>query len=105
MCLNFIFRASTILLKLVSASPDSVSTTKKRELLESYKTKMELMNKRTEEVKEKWNIVQTELSSKNKHLSGPHLRLTLEQELVIKGNLSEMYVYILFYFYYTFFID
>lgn len=94
MNLNCVFRASTILLKLVSASPESISTKKKRELLESYKIKMDLMNKRIEEAREKWNIVQTESSSKNKHTNGPRsFRLTLEQELVIKGNLSEMYVY------------
>lgn len=90
-----VFRASTVLLKLVSASPDSVSTKKKRELLESYKTKMELMNKRIEEAREKWNIVQNESTSENKQNPGSRaLRLTLEQELVIKGNLSEMYVHI-----------
>jgi len=83
-------------LKLVSASPDSVSIKKKRELLESYKTKMNLMNKRIEEAREKWNIVQNEsTASVYKQLYGTHsLKLTLEQELVIKGNLSEMYVYI-----------
>ncbi|KAF0770286.1 nuclear pore complex protein Nup88-like [Aphis craccivora] len=85
-------RASSILLKLVSASPDSVSIKKKRELLESYKTKMNLMNKRIEEAREKWNIVQTEsTASAYKQLYGTRsLKLTLEQELVIKGNLSEM---------------
>lgn len=91
-----LFRASSILLKLVSASPDSVSIKKKRELLESYKTKINLMNKRIEEAREKWNIVQTEsTTSIYKQLYGTRsLKLTLEQELVIKGNLSEMYVYI-----------
>lgn len=96
-CIHFyLFRASSILLKLVSASPDSVSIKKKRELLESYKTKMNLMNKRIEEAREKWNIVQTEsTASAYKQLYGTRsLKLTLEQELVIKGNLSEMYVYI-----------
>lgn len=89
-----------MLLKLVSATPDSVSTKKKRELLQSYKSKMELMNKRIEEAREKWNIVQTESSIANKQLYGHRsFRLTLEQELVIKGNLSEMYVYNIYYLY------
>lgn len=84
-------------MKLVSASPDSVSTKKKRELLESYKAKMDLMNKRIEEAREKWNIVQSESTSENKQVPGSRtLRLTLEQELVIKGNLSEMYECIYF---------
>lgn len=91
---NLIFRASAVLLKLVSASPESVSTKKKRELLECYKTKMDLINKRIEEAREKWNIVQNESTNANKQLHGHRsLRLTLEQELVIKGNLSETYVY------------
>lgn len=52
------------------------------------------MNKRIEEAREKWNIVQTESSSTNKQQYGHRsFRLTIEQELVIKGNLSEMYVY------------
>lgn len=90
--IHCVYRASLILLKLVSASPDSVSTKKKRELLESYKAKMELMNKRIEEAREKWSIVQSESTSANKQVPGSRtLRLTLEQELVIKGNLSEMY--------------
>lgn len=56
---------------------------------------MDLMNKRIEEAREKWNIVQTESTlSINKQIYGARsLRLTLEQELVIKGNLSEMYVH------------
>lgn len=87
------FRASAVLLKLVSASPESVTTKKKRELLESYKTKMNLMNKRIEEAREKWNIIQTESASTNKHHKLHSFRLTLEQELVIKGNLSEMWVF------------
>lgn len=83
-------------MRLVSAAPDSISIKKKRELLGAYKTKMELMNKRIEEAREKYNIVQTEsTTSVYKQLYGARsLKLTLEQELVIKGNLSEMYVYI-----------
>jgi len=56
---------------------------------------MELMNKRIEEAREKWNIVQAEsASSVYKQLYGARsLKLTLEQELVIKGNLSEMYAH------------
>lgn len=82
-----------MLLKLVSASPESLSTKKKRELLESFKTKVNSMNKHIEEAREKWNIIQTE-SSLNKQLHGHRsFRLTLEQELVIKGNLSEMWVF------------
>lgn len=78
----------------MSAAPESVSTKKKREMLETYKAKMDLLNKRIEEAREKWNIVQTESASKNKRLyENRTFRLTLEQELVIKGNLSEMYVY------------
>lgn len=55
------------------------------------------MNKRIEEARDKWNIVQIEsASSLYKQLYGSRsLRLTLEQELVIKGNLSEMYVHTL----------
>jgi len=84
-------------LRLVSAAPDSISIKKKRELLAAYKTKMDLMNKRIEEAREKWNIVQTEsTASVYKQLYGARsLKLTLEQELVIKGNLSEMYVHII----------
>lgn len=79
-----------MLLKLVSASPESLSTKKKRELLESYKPKMDLIIKHIEEAREKCNIIQTE-SSTYKQLHGfRSFRLTLEQELVIKGNLSEM---------------
>lgn len=52
------------------------------------------MNKRIEESREKWNIVQNESTDANKQSYGLRtFRLTLEQELVIKGNLSEMYVY------------
>ncbi|KAL4113472.1 hypothetical protein QTP88_017087 [Uroleucon formosanum] len=85
-------RSSSILLRLVSAAPDSISIKKKRELLEAYKTKMNLMNKRIEEAREKWNIVQSESAAAvYKQLYGARtLKLTLEQELVIKGNLSEM---------------
>lgn len=87
------FRASAVLLKLVSASPESITTKKKRELLESYKTKMDILNKRIEEAREKWNITQTESASTNKQQRlRSSFRLTLEQELVIKGNLSEMWV-------------
>ncbi|XP_050544889.1 nuclear pore complex protein Nup88 [Daktulosphaira vitifoliae] len=84
-------RASTVLMKLVSVTPESVSTKKKRELLEMYKSKMTTMNKRIEELKDKWNIIQQESISSNRQTSGNRsFRLTLEQELVIKGNLSEM---------------
>jgi len=85
-----------MLLKLVSAAPDSISIKKKRELLDAYKTKMDLMNKRIEEAREKWNIVQSESAAAvYKQLYGGHsIKLTLEQELVIKGNLSELYVHI-----------
>lgn len=83
-----------MLLKLVSASPESLSTKKKRELLESFKTKINSLNKHIEEVKEKWNIIQTESLSLNKQqYELRSFRLTLEQELVIKGNLSEMWVF------------
>lgn len=63
-------------------------------MLELYKNKMELLNKRIEEAREKWNIVQNESTSNNKKLNrNRSFRLTLEQELVIKGNLSEMCVH------------
>lgn len=69
-------------------------------MLELYKNKMELMNKRIEEAREKWNIVQNESSSINKKLNRHRsFRLTLEQELVIKGNLSEMCVYTIVHFF------
>lgn len=85
-------------MRLVTASPESIMTKKKRELLLSYKSKMDLMNKRIEEVREKWNIVQNESLYKNKQVYGQRsFRLTLEQELVIKGNLSEMWVYFNYY--------
>jgi len=77
---------------LVSASPESVATKKKRELLESYKTKMDLLNKRIEKTREKLNIAQSESTSNKQSYEFRSFRLTLEQELVIKGNLSEMYV-------------
>lgn len=80
-------------MKLVSAAPESVSSKKKREMLELYKTKMDMLNKRIEEAREKWNIVQTESTGTSKSSRVTRsLRLTLEQELVIKGNLSEMCV-------------
>ncbi|XP_060878477.1 nuclear pore complex protein Nup88 [Metopolophium dirhodum] len=85
-------RASSMLLRLVSAAPDSISIKKKRELLDAYKTKMDLMNKRIEEARDKWNIVQSESAAAvyKQLYGGRSLKLTLEQELVIKGNLSEM---------------
>lgn len=99
--LSLAHRTSTLLLRIVSSSPESLSTKKKREMLQLYKTKMDMMNKRIEEAKEKWNIVQTESISTNKQFYGQRsFRLTLEQELVIKGNLSEMYRYNI-YIYYT----
>lgn len=80
-------------MKLVSVTPESVSTKKKRELLEMYKSKMTTMNKSIEELKDKWNIIQQESFSNIRKPSGNRsFRLSLEQELVIKGNLSEMYV-------------
>ncbi|XP_050434553.1 nuclear pore complex protein Nup88 [Adelges cooleyi] len=84
-------RASAVLMRLVSVAPESISTKKKRELLEMYKSKMEIMNKRIEEARDKWNVVQQESTSSARQTSGNRsFRLTLEQELVIKGNLSEM---------------
>lgn len=62
----------------------------------AYRTKMDMINKRIEEAREKWNIVQTETAtSVYNQLNGARsLKLTLEQELVIKGNLSEMYAHL-----------
>lgn len=67
---------------------------------------MDLLSKRIEEVRERWNIVQTESSHKNKQVYGqPSFRLTLEQELVIKGNLSEMWVYFIYYNFKNYYVN
>lgn len=69
-------------------------------MLEMFKTKMNMLNSRIEEAKEKWNVIQTQSSMyTNKLPYGQRsFRLTLEQELVIKENLSETYdTYYIFY--------
>lgn len=53
---------------------------------------MDVINKRIEEAREKSNIMQSQSASNKKCLGFHSFRLTLEQEIVIKGNLSEMYV-------------
>lgn len=53
---------------------------------------MDLLNKRIEKTREKLNIAQSESTSNKQSYEFRSFRLTLEQELVIKGNLSEMYV-------------
>lgn len=61
-------------------------------MLEMYKIKVDMINKRIEEAREKWNTVQTEsMSTKQQSYGQRSFRLTLEQELVIKENLSETY--------------
>lgn len=54
---------------------------------------MDLLNKRIEEAREKWNIVQSESPSTKQLYEFRSFRLTHEQEIIIKGNLTEMYVY------------